>query len=78
MQIFFLDPFLKMSPWNCFRIRLAGALPGRKPGNLAFAWNEETTFPVSLSTSSTGTEMSNECLQPSTKAKRSLPRDKEV
>src|SRR3984893_2740938 len=65
----------RIPPSNCLRIRLAGALPGRKPGSLALAWNEETTFPVSLSTSSTGTEISKECLQPSSKAKRNSPRD---
>src|SRR5579864_8899220 len=68
----------RMPPSNCLRIKLAGALPGRNPGSLALAWNEETTFPVSLSTSSTGTEISNERLQVSSDAKRISPRGQQI
>src|SRR5450631_2887409 len=51
---------------NLARIRLAGAFPGRKPGNLTFCWIVATTRSVSRVISSTGTVISISCLQPST------------
>ena len=51
-QIF--EDVLADLPANRVRIRLAGALPGRNPGSLAFCWMSATTRSVSRAISSTG------------------------